>query len=284
MTTSVRAQTGPTAEKRPPTRQELIERHVHLVHQAARRVMGALPPHVDPAEIVGHGILGLLEALDRLAPERQLRHDGQTGDDPSLDNAAFEAIASQRIWQRIVEALGDMDWLGAAGRQRVRTMVRAGAELEAELGRPATEEEFATHLDIATTELCHWLEEASRLFITSLDQFVWIADPAAPSDEDGNRWAACLPRGEQGKGQEWEGLERALARAISRLPQEDRLVVALYYYEELSLAEIAQVLDISERRAMQIHGRAGLRLRSLLAGSAAGAGSVADADPIADGR
>lgn len=255
MTASIQAEPGRRADGPEPTRQERIEQHVHLVHRAARRVLGVLPAHVDDAEVIGYGILGLLEALDR---------DGET------EGPAFEAAASRTIWQRIVEALSEMDWLGAAGRERVRTLVRAHSELAAELGRPATEEELASHLAVAADQLCEWLEQASRVFATSLDQFVWI------EGEDGSRWAASLAQSRDGDGgPEWQALEHALAHAISRLPQEDRLLVALYYYEELSLSEIAQVLDITQRRAAQIHGRAGLRLRSLLAAECGDAASPA---------
>ena len=178
MTASIQAEPGRRADGPEPTRQERIEQHVHLVHRAARRVLGVLPAHVDDAEVIGYGILGLLEALDR---------DGET------EGPAFEAAASRTIWQRIVEALSEMDWLGAAGRERVRALVRAHSELAAELGRPATEEELASHLAVAADQLCEWLEQASRVFATSLDQFVWIEYRRRCARNIGHRLQAVNP-------------------------------------------------------------------------------------------
>jgi len=231
------------------SRHARIQEHIGVVHRAVRRVTGCLPPHVDEAEVVGYGILGLLDALDR------------HGD---LSGAEFEAVAAECVWQRILEALRDMDWLATEARGRVRELQLAYDTVERMLGRPATEDEVAARLEVTREKLCEWLEEASRTFVACLDQLVWV------ETAQGDRYAAPLsePATSDLGPEQREELERLLAEAISKLPQEDRLVVTLYYYEELSFREISEVLDISEKRAAQIHGRAGLRLRANLAQAA----------------
>jgi RNA polymerase sigma factor for flagellar operon FliA len=237
----------------PAIRDRLIVTYAPLVKYVAGRLGSGLPAHVDDEDLVSYGLLGLIGAIERYDPERDVK---------------FETYAIARIRGAIIDELRALDWVPRSVRSRARDIERAIAELEAKLGRVPTDEEIATKLGLTTEELDESLSEIGRSSIAALDE-LWtisgtsgdqvalidtIEDPEAPD-----------PQGSLSQTE----LREAIADAIARLPEREKLVVTLYYYEELTLREIGEVLGVTESRVSQLHTKAILRLKARLAGSAA---------------
>ncbi len=233
-------------------RDRLILTYAPLVKYVAGRLGSGLPAHVDEEDLVSYGLLGLIGAIERFDPERDIK---------------FETYAIARIKGAIIDELRSLDWVPRSVRARAREIERAMAMLEAKMHRPPSDEEIAKHLGITVEELEDSLTDISRSSISALDE-LWtiggsggdqialidtIEDADAPSPE------ATLSATE---------LKEALGDAISRLPEREKLVVTLYYYEELTLREIGEVLGVTESRVSQLHTKAILRLKARLSGAA----------------
>jgi RNA polymerase sigma factor for flagellar operon FliA len=241
------------AKSDPALRDRLIVTYAPLVKYVAGRLGSGLPAHVDDEDLVSYGLLGLIGAIERYDPDRDVK---------------FETYAIARIRGAIIDELRALDWVPRSVRSRARDIERAIAELEAKLARVPTDEEIANKLGLTEEELDESLSEISRSSIAALDE-LWtisgssgdqvalidtIEDPEAPD-----------PQGSLSKTE----LREAIADAIARLPEREKLVVTLYYYEELTLREIGEVLGVTESRVSQLHTKAILRLKARLAGSAA---------------
>jgi RNA polymerase sigma factor FliA len=237
----------------PAIRDRLIVTYAPLVKYVAGRLGSGLPAHVDDEDLVSYGLLGLIGAIERYDPDRDVK---------------FETYAIARIRGAIIDELRALDWVPRSVRSRARDIERAIAELEAKLGRVPSDEEIAAKLGLTTDELDESLSEIGRSSIAALDE-LWtisgssgdqvalidtIEDPEAPD-----------PQGSLSQTE----LREAIADAIARLPEREKLVVTLYYYEELTLREIGEVLGVTESRVSQLHTKAILRLKARLAGSAA---------------
>jgi RNA polymerase sigma factor FliA len=237
----------------PALRDRLIVTYAPLVKYVAGRLGSGLPAHVDDEDLVSYGLLGLIGAIERYDPDRDVK---------------FETYAIARIRGAIIDELRALDWVPRSVRSRARDIERAIGELEAKLGRVPTDEEIAGKLGLSTEELDESLSEISRSSIAALDE-LWtisgtggdqvaltdtIEDPEAPD-----------PQGSLSQTE----LREAIADSIARLPEREKLVVTLYYYEELTLREIGEVLGVTESRVSQLHTKAILRLKARLAGSAA---------------
>ena len=233
-------------------RDRLVLTYAPLVKYVAGRLGSGLPAHVDEGDLVSYGLLGLMGAIDRYDPARDVK---------------FETYAIARIKGQIIDELRAMDWVPRSVRSRARDIERAIAELEAKLGRAPSDEEISGKLGISTDELEESLSEIARSSIAALDE-LWtvsgsggdqvalidtIEDERAPDPEH------TFSRTEQ---------KEAIADSIARLPEREKLVVTLYYYEELTLREIGEVLGVTESRVSQLHTKAILRLKAHL--SAAG--------------
>ena len=223
-----------------------------LVKYVAGRMSSGLPAHVEEADLISYGLLGLIGAIDRF--------------DPSLD-IKFETYAIARIRGSIIDELRTLDWVPRSVRSRARNIERAIRELEAKLSRAPTDEEIAARLGITTDELDESLIDISRSSIAALDELWSTAGEGDQvslldmlEDPESIRPEEALDEPE---------VREALADAISRLPEREKLVVTLYYYEELTLREIGEVLGVTESRVSQLHTKAVLRLRSRLQGAAA---------------
>ncbi|HVS85311.1 MAG TPA: RNA polymerase sigma factor WhiG [Gaiellaceae bacterium] len=233
-------------------RDRLILTYAPLVKYVAGRLGSGLPAHVDEGDLTSYGLLGLMGAIERFDPTRDIK---------------FETYAIARIKGAIIDELRAMDWVPRSVRSRAREIERAIAELESKAGRAPTDEEIAGKLGLSTDELEESLSEIARSSIAALDE-LWtvsgsgdqialidtIEDEAAPSPE--------------GTFSQTE-MREAVADAIARLPEREKLVVTLYYYEELTLREIGEVLSVTESRVSQLHTKAILRLKAHL--SSAGA-------------
>jgi RNA polymerase sigma factor FliA len=230
-------------------RDRLIVAYAPLVKYVAGRLGSGLPAHVEEADLVSYGLLGLIGAIERFDPERDIK---------------FETFAMSRIRGAIIDELRALDWVPRSVRSRAREIERAIAELESKLGRAPTDEEIAAKIGISGEELDESLTDISRSSIAALDELWSVSDAGDQvslidtiEDPTGARPAEALDETET---------KELLADAISRLPEREKLVITLYYYEELTLREIGDVLGVTESRVSQLHTKAVLRLKSRLSG------------------
>jgi len=230
----------------PAAREGLILHYSPLVKFVAGRVGVGLPRNVDQADLISYGIFGLIDAIDKFEPERGFK---------------FETYGINRVRGAIIDELRGLDWVPRSVRSRAREIERSMVELEHKLQRSPTEEELAAHMDMPLADLQSTLGEMSTLGMVALD------DLLGP-DRDSGTVSDVLPD-QRGISPEQafhiEETKRILADAIGRLPERERLVVTLYYYEGLTLNEIGGVLGVTESRVCQIHTKSVMSLRNRLA-------------------
>ena len=214
-------------------RDRLIVHFSPLVKFVAGRVRSGLPPSVDQNDLVSDGVFGLLDAVEKFEPERGLQ---------------FQTYAVTRIRGAIVDGLRSSDWVSRSVREKIRDVDAASARLEAELGRAPKDRELATELGITVGELRKVYSQTAH---TSVVSFETVVDDEAP------RETAELPGAA-------DDLPPGFLAAVRELPERDQVVVALYYWERLTLAEIGQVLGVTESRVSQLHSRATMTLRRKL--------------------
>jgi RNA polymerase sigma factor for flagellar operon FliA len=230
-------------------RDRLILTYAPLVKFVAGRLGASLPAHVDEQDLVSYGLLGLIGAIERFDPDREIK---------------FETYAISRIKGAIIDELRSLDWVPRSVRTRAREIERAIAELERALMRAPTDEEIASKVGITPEELEESLTEISRSSMAALDE-LW-------TPQSGGDQIALIDTIEDTAGPDPEisleqtELKEALGEAIARLPEREKLVVTLYYYEELTLREIGEVLGVTESRVSQLHTKAVLRLKARLSG------------------
>ena len=231
-------------------RDRLILTYAPLVTYVAGRLGAGLPAHVDEGDLVSYGLLGLIGAIERFDPDRDIK---------------FETYAIARIKGQIIDELRAMDWVPRSVRARARDIERAIAELERKLARAPTDEEIAEKLGVSQEELDDSLSEISRSSIAALDE-LWTVQGSTGDqvalidtieDTQGPAPQSALDQSE---------MKEMIADAISRLPEREKLVITLYYYEELTLREIGEVLGVTESRVSQLHTKAILRLKARLSG------------------
>ena len=234
-------------------RDQLILRYSPLVKYVAGRLGSGLPSHVDDGDLVSFGLLGLIGAIDRFDPDRDIK---------------FETYAIARIRGAIIDELRTLDWVPRSVRARARQIERAIAELESKLGRAPSDEEIAAKVGITVEELDDSLYDISRSSIAALDELWSISG-------EGDQVSLLDTIEDPGSVKPAEAFDQAeiretLADAISRLPEREKIVVTLYYYEELTLREIGEVLGVTESRVSQLHTKAVLRMKASLTGSGRG--------------
>ena len=228
-------------------RDRLILSYAPLVKYVAGRLGSGLPAHVDEGDLVSYGLLGLIGAIERFDPGRDIK---------------FETYAITRIKGSIIDELRSMDWVPRSVRSRARDIERAIGRLEAKHRRAPNDEEIAAQLGISEEEFQDSLVEISRTSIAALDE-LWVGStggepvPLIATIEDRD---SPEPQSEMAQTE----LKEALGEAIARLPEREKLVVTLYYYEELTLREIGEVLGVTESRVSQLHTKAVLRLKARL--------------------
>jgi RNA polymerase sigma factor for flagellar operon FliA len=240
------------------TRDRLILTYAPLVKYVAGKLGSGLPSHVDQADLVSYGLIGLIDAIERFDPSREIK---------------FETYAIQRIRGAIIDELRSMDWVPRSVRSRARGIERAIGQLEAQLMRAPTDGEIAGKLGVSVEELDESLLQISRSSIAALDE-LWASsagsgDAVALVDtiEDEH---AIEPGGELEKTE----IRELLGEAISSLPEREKLVITLYYYEELTLREIGEVLGVTESRVSQLHTKAVLRLKGRLSSGQPGRSTI----------
>jgi RNA polymerase sigma factor FliA len=232
-------------------RDRLILHYAPLVKYVAGRIGTGLPAHVDIADLVQSGVFGLWDAIDRFEPGRGLK---------------FETYAMQRIRGAILDELRAQDWVPRSVLSRAREVERALERLESRLQRSATDAEVAAELGITTAQLRELYAQFQLTSVVALDELMAVGC-------GGTSIAETLPDNtveEPGAFLDSVESRRLLAEAVSQLTDRDRVVVSLYYFENLTLAEIGRVLGVTESRVCQLHTRAVLRLRSKMLEASAG--------------
>ncbi|MDQ2717521.1 MAG: FliA/WhiG family RNA polymerase sigma factor [Chloroflexota bacterium] len=235
------------ATKSPELRDELIEAYAPFVRYIVGRM--GIPPTsmLEPDDLIHYGMIGLMKAMDRFEPARGVH---------------FEAFATARIRGEVIDQLRSLNWQPRSVMTRIRQIESTMAELEQQLGRSAGEEEAALALGVSIEHYRHMLTEVG-LTVLSLDAPLNAVgrDDEAASLGDLLEDQTLPGTSEQVEHQEMLGL---LSEAIDLLPARERLLLALYYQEELTMKEISKVMEVSESRICQLHMQAVLRLRGKL--------------------
>jgi len=234
-------------------RDQLIVHYSPLVKYVAGRVAVGLPHRVEPADLVSYGIFGLIDAIERFEPDR---------------GPSFESYAIARIKGAIIDELRSLDWVPRSVRAKARSLERAYQDLEARLKRVPTDAELAAEVGLEEDQLQSILAQVSFLGLAALDETLGIGERAG-----GTTLGETLADRSDGPVAVVETAEtrRILAACIAALPERERVVLTLYYYEGLTLAEIGTVLSVTESRVSQVHTKAVIHLRARLA--------AADRDP-----
>jgi RNA polymerase sigma factor for flagellar operon FliA len=236
-----------TGEER--LRERLILHYSPLVKYVAGRVGVGLPPNIEQADLVSYGIFGLIDAIEKFDIERAIK---------------FETYAISRIKGAIIDELRSIDWIPRSVRYKAREVEKAYAVLEAKLHRSPTEAEVAAELGIKLEDLHQIFSQVSFVNVVALDELL------TAGGEKGDK-LSLVDTLEDTRAEdpvaafETEETKYLLARAINTLPEREKIVVTLYYYEGLTLAEIGQVLGVTESRICQMHTKAVLQLRGKLA-------------------
>jgi len=231
-------------------RERLVVAYSPLVKYVAGRMSSGLPAHVEESDLISYGLGGLISAIERFDLSREIK---------------FETYAITRIRGAIIDELRTLDWVPRSVRARAREIERANMKLEARFQRAPTDEEMASELNVTVEDFQEALLQISNSTIVALDELWSVSD----STGDAISLLDTLPdRGAPDPEQlmDQSELRDRIADAIAALPEREKLVVALYYYENLTLREIGEVLGVTESRVSQLHTKAVLRLRSKLAG------------------
>jgi RNA polymerase sigma factor for flagellar operon FliA len=231
-------------------RERLVVAYSPLVKYVAGRMASGLPAHVEEADLISYGLVGLISAIQRFEPERDIK---------------FETYAITRIKGAIIDELRSLDWVPRSVRSRARDIERANSKLEHQLQRAPTDEEMAAELDMTVEEFQEALLQISNSTVAALDELWTVSD--ASGDQVSLLDTLQDPDApDPSEVMDATDMKDRVADAIARLPEREKLVVALYYYENLTLREIGEVLGVTESRVSQLHTKAVLRLRSRLTG------------------
>lgn len=229
-------------------REQLILHYVPLVKYVASRIIIGLRGHFELDDLINAGVYGLIGAVDRFVPEKGFK---------------FETFALARIKGAIFDWLRSLDWVPQSVRTKARELEKAFLNLEQELGRSPEDHELAKYLGLTTELLNQVMNEVTPITLVSLED-CWYS---ANSGNNVYSLKDIIPDPgalDPAQSLEFEEIKQALAQAIAKLPEKERLVTTLYYYEGLTLKEIGKVMGVSESRVSQLHTKAILRLRGHL--------------------
>ena len=235
-------------KKDPAIRDAFIRQYAPLVKYVAGKVAASMPNTVEFEDLVGYGVFGLLDAIEKFDPDK---------------NVKFKTYAITRIRGAIFDELRSIDWVPRSVRSKAREIEKACAILETRLQRAPTDLEIADELGITEAEFAQSLTQISNTSIVALDE-LWSI-----SGSDGDQ-ASLIDTLEDPKSRDpskmldLSEMKARLAAAIDALPKREKIVIALYYYENLTLREIGEVLGVTESRVSQLHTKAILRLKGRL--------------------
>lgn len=232
--------------KDPSARISLIDHFSYLVKITSGRLVANLPSGLEREDLIGAGVIGLVKAVDQFDPTREVK---------------FETYAIALIRGAILELLRDEDWVPRSVREKLKALDRAQSSIEKQLGRNAQPHEIAEGLGLPEHEVRELMMRSTRTGIYSLDDILVGVD-----GDDHVHYIEMIE--DKGADTEEEAaqreLRRVLANGVDELPERERLVVSLYYYEGLTFREIGQVLAVSESRIYQLHAQAMNRLKAFL--------------------
>ncbi|WP_374681524.1 RNA polymerase sigma factor FliA [Accumulibacter sp.] len=229
-------------------KEQLVQRFAPMVKRIACHLIARLPASVLLDDLVQNGMLGLLDAIGRF--------EAGVG-------AQFEAYAAQRVRGAMLDSLRENDWLPRSLRRSCRLIEAAITQLEQETGRAPSEKELADALGMTLADYQTMLQDARG------HQLVYLEDLVSEDGEDFLERHRVEESSDPAQLFEEEGVRQALVQAIADLPEREKLMMALYYEQDLNLREIGEVMGVSESRVCQLHSQAVMRLRARLAGTAA---------------
>lgn len=230
------------AAKSPEIREKIILEYAPLVKVVAGRLSMYLGYNVEYEDLVSYGIFGLIDAIDKF---------------DCLKDVKFETYASLRIRGAILDQIRKMDWIPRTIRQKQKRIDAAIKEIETQYGRSATDEEIAKILGITDDEYLEWQSQMKITNVVSLNEF--LEQGSEVSNEAGSTKSAAFDSPEEIL--ERDELKKMLAQALELLTEKERKVILLYYYEDLTLKEISNILEVSESRISQLHTRALQKMR-----------------------
>lgn len=230
------------AAKSPEIREKIILEYAPLVKVVAGRLSMYLGYNVEYEDLVSYGIFGLIDAIDKF---------------DCLKDVKFETYASLRIRGAILDQIRKMDWIPRTIRQKQKRIDAAIKEIETQYGRSATDEEIAKILGITDDEYLDWQSQMKITNVVSLNEF--LEQGSEVSNEAGTTKSAAFDSPEEIL--ERDELKKMLAQALELLTEKERKVILLYYYEDLTLKEISNILEVSESRISQLHTRALQKMR-----------------------
>ena len=227
------------------TREEVLRRHLPLVRRVVQRLASRKPPHIEIDDLVSWGIVGLLDAIGKYDPRKE---------------ASFPTYAQFRIRGAILDHLRSLDWVPRSVRQKAALIEKVSHDLEGRLGRPATDEEIARELELSLSQYQDLLGKVGEMTLFSLEDLGFgaaeerLGNDGEDEEADADPLRALLSQ------------ERVhlVADAIGHLPEREKLVIALYYNEDLTMKEVGGVLGLTESRVSQLHSQAMLRLKRYL--------------------
>lgn len=222
-------------KKSPEVRDQIIELYLPLVKFVAGRIAIGLPHYVDKEDLVSNGFFGLLDAIERYDQGRGVK---------------FETYAATRVRGAILDSLRAQDWIPTALRQKAKQYEQALAKLENQLGRSAKDEEIANELELSLEQYYHLLSQLNAMTVIPLEDFAKSESKGGPINPS--------------QALEDEEVKITLGETIDQLPEKERLVLSLYYYDGLTLKEISLIMKLSEARISQLHTKAIFRMRAAL--------------------
>ncbi len=228
-------------------REEVIKRYSPMIKYVANRIAMRLPPHIEVDDLISVGVLGLMDAISK--------YDSSRG-------AKFKTYAEFRVRGAILDELRALDWVPRSIRQKASAVEKVVRSLEAKLRRLPEDEEVAKEMDLTLDQFYRTIDETKSVPVFSLED-LGIAKESGEQQSLLDCLAGKADADPQTQIRLIE-LKEIIAKAIDTLPEKERLMVSLYYYEELTMKEIGAVLDITESRVSQIHSKAVLHLRTKL--------------------
>lgn len=227
-------------------RDQLIMDYAPLIRFVAQRIATRLPSNIDLDDLISAGVIGLMDAIEKY--------------DPSRDNK-FKTYAEFRIRGAILDELRSQDWVPRSVRDKAKKIEKTYTELEQKLGRVVTDEEIAKELDVTLEEYYDMVAKVKAVNLLSIDEMV------GPSQNDKKSLLDCLENANAKNPfthLKSKGVRELLIKNIEELPEKQKLVLSLYYYEDLNLKEIGKILEVTESRVSQLHTQAVEKLRTRL--------------------
>jgi RNA polymerase sigma factor for flagellar operon FliA len=234
----------------PPLKEQIVLEHTPLIRYIVNRIAVRLPSHIDLDDLHNTGVIGLMDAIEKYDPDK---------------NCKFKTYAEFRIKGAILDQLRSLDWVPRSVRQKSRKLERAYGEVEQRLGRMASEDEVADSLGLQIDKFHELLNQVRGISMINLEE-------VRGTNSDGDRSGTFADIVEDVNSEnpfatlKLTEMKSVVADTIASLPEKERLVISLYYYEDLNMKEIGGILGITESRVCQIHTKSVLRLRSKLKG------------------